>query len=69
MKNDQILLENHYFEGILSFLLFLETFWIQKCLEAEKRQNPLNTESARNGKRQNSFNTESVQKQGNNKIT
>ena len=40
-KNDQILWENHYFQGILSFLLFIDTFCIQKCLETEKRPNPL----------------------------
>ena len=40
-KNDQILWENHYFQEILSFLLFIDTFWIQKCLKTEKRPNPL----------------------------
>ena len=40
-KNNQILWENHYCQGILSFLLFIDTFWIQKCLETEKRPNPL----------------------------
>ena len=40
-KNNQILWENHYCQGILSFLLFIDTFWIQKCLETEKRPNSL----------------------------
>ena len=29
------------FQGILLFLLFLDIFWIQKCLETEKQPNPL----------------------------
>ena len=33
--------QSHYFQGILSFLLFLDTFRIQKCLETGIRQNPL----------------------------
>ena len=40
-KNNQILWENHYCQGILSFFLFIDTFWIQKCLETEKRPKPL----------------------------
>ena len=40
-KNNQILWENHNFQEILSFLLFRDTFWIQKCLETDKRPNPL----------------------------
>ena len=33
--------QSRYFQGILSFLLFLDTFRIQKCLETGIRQNPL----------------------------
>ena len=40
-KNNQIHWENHYCQGILSFLLFIDTFWIQKCQETEKQPNPL----------------------------
>ena len=40
-KNNQIPWKNDYCQGILSFLLFIDTFWIQKCLETEKRPNPL----------------------------
>ena len=40
-KNNQILWENHYCQGILSFLLFIDTFWIQKCQVTEKQPNPL----------------------------
>ena len=40
-KNDQIPWKNDYCQGILSFLLFIDTFWIQKCLETEKQPNPL----------------------------
>ena len=35
-KNDQIPWKNDYCQGILSFLLFIDTFWIQKCLETGK---------------------------------
>ena len=40
MKNNQILWENHYCQGILSFLLFLDTFWIQKGLETKNDRTP-----------------------------
>ena len=40
-KNNQIHWENHYCQGILSFLLFIDTFWIQKCQVTEKQPNPL----------------------------
>ena len=40
-KNDQIPWKNDYCQGILSFLLFIDTFWNQKCPEREKRPNPL----------------------------
>ena len=33
--------KNDYVQGILSFLLFLYTFCIQKCLETEKQSIPL----------------------------
>ena len=32
---------NPRIQGIWSFLMFLDTFRIQKCLETGKRQNPL----------------------------
>ena len=41
-ENDQIpWKKNNFIQGILSFILFLNTFCIQKCLETEKRPNPL----------------------------
>ena len=33
--------KNNYIQGILSFFLFLDAFWIQKCVETEKEPNPL----------------------------
>ena len=35
-RNNKIPWKNDYCQGILSFLLFIDTFWIQKCLETGK---------------------------------